>query len=84
MMTLHGYNLKWGGITIGVFAVLITSGILLPLLKWLVVIMFGAIGFILGLSMVLCSGKKYHPPTPNREPSSVHLLLVKMMVRKVV
>ena len=65
---------------VGLLAVLLSTDLLWPLLKWVLVITVGVTGFLLGLSMVLCSGKRYTPPTPSREPSPVNALLVKMMV----
>lgn len=75
-------------IVISSFAVLVVSivwysGWLLTLVSWLSVLLFGVIGFLLGVSMVLSSGKKYYPPKVNKQPNITTLLFTKMMVKHI-
>ena len=52
------------------------------IISWLLVMIFGSLGFVLGASMALTSGKKYIPKQSPYHPRISNLLFTKMMVSK--
>ena len=67
-----------GGATI----LLLSQGMLISAISWILVLLFGVIGFILGVALVLSSGKRYRPAPYNKGPRVANLLFTKMMVCK--
>ncbi|XP_013402145.1 sorting nexin-25-like [Lingula anatina] len=70
-------------VTISLAAVLAAfcyqQGYIALLLHWSLNIMAVLSGGVLGVAMVICRGKRYIPPAPNKETSKVHELLKQMM-----
>ena len=65
----------------GIGAVLLVwPGLVVSLFSWSAHLGVALVGFLLGASLMLNTGKQYKPKTPHKEPSIAKVVLTQIMV----